>query len=80
MKTENVEEVLEALKSEIRIMECLDHPNIVKYLGHDLTCKVINRSNRRIYHRIHIIGRDKTLFGILSSYIERYNKEEKGRK
>eukprot|EP01117_Protostelium_nocturnum_P012681 TRINITY_DN4671_c0_g1_i1.p1 TRINITY_DN4671_c0_g1~~TRINITY_DN4671_c0_g1_i1.p1 ORF type:complete len:273 (-),score=94.36 TRINITY_DN4671_c0_g1_i1:1-819(-) len=34
LKTENVESVIDAVKTEIQIMESLDHENIVKYLGH----------------------------------------------
>jgi len=37
LKTDTVEETIDALKREIKIMEQLSHPNIVKYLAHDLT-------------------------------------------
>eukprot|EP01117_Protostelium_nocturnum_P014526 TRINITY_DN5534_c0_g1_i1.p1 TRINITY_DN5534_c0_g1~~TRINITY_DN5534_c0_g1_i1.p1 ORF type:complete len:562 (+),score=185.52 TRINITY_DN5534_c0_g1_i1:300-1985(+) len=37
LRTETVEEVIAAIKREIKIMESLDNENIVKYIGHDIS-------------------------------------------
>jgi hypothetical protein len=45
LKTETVGEMIGAIMSEIKIMEKLDHTNIVKYLAHDLA----KRGEIRLY-------------------------------
>jgi len=59
MRTENVQEVIEAIKREIKIMMRLDNQHVVSYLGHELKPAEIRLYMEFYTHTLHDILKDR---------------------